>query len=72
LAVDDGPQDSEERLSNVYQQAYDRLVAMLLSGKYEPNTRLTEVELTKLLNECGHAASHLQGVEGAAPAQGRA
>jgi DNA-binding GntR family transcriptional regulator len=50
LAEGNGPEDTEDRLSNVYEQAYDRLVAILLSGKYEPNTRLTEVELTKLLN----------------------
>ena len=36
--------------SNRYEQAYEKLVAILLSGKYEPNTRLTEAELTQLLN----------------------
>lgn len=36
--------------SNVYEQAHDRLVSILLSGRYKPNTRLTEAELTQLLN----------------------
>jgi DNA-binding GntR family transcriptional regulator len=36
--------------ANRYEQAYDRLVSILLSGRYAPNTRLTEAELTQLLN----------------------
>lgn len=36
--------------ANRHEQAYDRLVSILLSGRYEPNTRLTEAELTQLLN----------------------
>jgi DNA-binding GntR family transcriptional regulator len=42
--------DADKLSSNRYEHAYDTLVSILLSGKYEPNTRLTEVELTQMLN----------------------
>lgn len=42
--------DADKLSSNVYEQAYNRLVSILLSGTYEPNTRLTEAELTQMLN----------------------
>jgi DNA-binding GntR family transcriptional regulator len=51
LAAGDGPVDGIDRTSsNRYEQAYDQLVSILLSGRYTPNTRLTEAELTQLLN----------------------
>lgn len=51
MAVDDVRLDGADGTSaNRYEQAYDQLVVILLSGKYEPNTRLTEAELTQLLN----------------------
>lgn len=51
LTASDDRQDGTEGSSiNRYEQAYDQMVAILLSGKYEPNTRLTEAELTQLLN----------------------
>jgi DNA-binding GntR family transcriptional regulator len=51
LATGNGRQyDADKLPSNVYEQAYNRLVSILLSGTYEPNTRLTEAELTQMLN----------------------
>jgi DNA-binding GntR family transcriptional regulator len=51
LAAGDGGDNGSDRASsNRYEQAYDQLVSILLSGRYAPNTRLTEAELTQLLN----------------------
>ena len=51
MAIGNGRRDEKAKLSsNRYGQAYDRLVSILLSGRIEPNTRLTEAELTQMLN----------------------
>jgi DNA-binding GntR family transcriptional regulator len=51
LATGNGRQYGTDKLSpNVYEHAYNRLVSILLSGTYKPNTRLTEAELTQMLN----------------------
>jgi DNA-binding GntR family transcriptional regulator len=51
LAVGNGRRDGADGTSsNRHGQAYERLLSILLSGTYEPNTRLTEAELTELLN----------------------
>lgn len=51
MAVDNDRQDGADKpSSNVYEQTHDRLVSILLSGRYKPNTRLTEAELTQMLN----------------------
>ena len=46
----DRREGADKSSSNVYEHAYDRLVSILLSGRYKPNTRLTEAELTQMLN----------------------
>jgi DNA-binding GntR family transcriptional regulator len=49
--VGDDDRDGADKLSsNRHEHAYDTLVSILLSGRYEPNTRLTEAELTQMLN----------------------
>lgn len=51
MAIGNDREDSEDRFSsNRHEQAYGTLVSMLLSGSFEPNTRLTEAELTQMLN----------------------
>lgn len=51
MATESGREHGAKKLSsNVYEQAYNRLVSILLSGMYKPNTRLTEAELTQVLN----------------------
>jgi len=45
-AVTDVDRGSESR----YGRAYDDLRSLLESGKFQPNTRLTEAELTQMLN----------------------
>lgn len=51
LVIGNGRQDEKAKLSsNRYGQAYDRLVSILLSGRFKPGTRLTEAELTQMLN----------------------
>jgi DNA-binding GntR family transcriptional regulator len=50
LAAGDHRDGPDEGSASRHEQAYDSLVALLLSGRYAPNTRLTEAELTQLLN----------------------
>jgi DNA-binding GntR family transcriptional regulator len=50
LAAGDHRDGPDEASASRHEQAYDSLVALLLSGRYAPNTRLTEAELTQLLN----------------------
>jgi DNA-binding GntR family transcriptional regulator len=51
MSTVDGALTSADRSSETrYKRAYDDLRALLVSGEFEPNSRLTEAELTQRLN----------------------